>query len=363
MDFRFSPEEEAFRQEVRELAEDQPARRTGTGDRCPRTGDPEEGDEHLQGLRAAAGDEEVGRAGAGRRSTAASASRVMRAAHLQRGDVAGQRADRLQRRSASAGPARRSSSTAPTSRRSSTSARSPPARRCGARASPSRTPAPTSRTSPTRAVRDGDDYVINGQKIWTSGAHYADWMILIARTDPDAPKHKGISYFLVDMKTPGITTRPAHRHDEQPRLQRGLLRERPHPAREPPRRGEPRLVHGDDDARLRALLDRRRRRGRRKMLDELVEYTRGHAAATATACATSRACAARLGGRRMEAELGTPALVPRGRRCRSRGHGAELRGVDRQAVQHGHEAADGAAPACEIMGLYGQLDHKSKWRR
>ncbi len=60
----------------------------------------------------------------------------------------------------------------------------------------------------TRAVRDGDDYVVNGQKIWTSGAHTADMGILIARTDPDAPKHRGISYFLVDMKTPGITTRP-----------------------------------------------------------------------------------------------------------------------------------------------------------
>ncbi len=60
----------------------------------------------------------------------------------------------------------------------------------------------------TSAVRDGDDYVINGQKIWTSGAHYADWMILIARTDSEAPKHKGISYFLVDMKTPGLTTTP-----------------------------------------------------------------------------------------------------------------------------------------------------------
>ncbi len=60
----------------------------------------------------------------------------------------------------------------------------------------------------TRAVRDGDDYVVNGQKIWTSGAHSADMGILIARTDPNAPKHRGISYFLVDMKTPGITVRP-----------------------------------------------------------------------------------------------------------------------------------------------------------
>ena len=60
----------------------------------------------------------------------------------------------------------------------------------------------------TRATKDGDDYVVNGQKIWTSGAHVADYMILLARTDPDAPKHKGISYFLVDMKSPGITVRP-----------------------------------------------------------------------------------------------------------------------------------------------------------
>ncbi|WP_322796411.1 acyl-CoA dehydrogenase family protein [Tepidiforma sp.] len=60
----------------------------------------------------------------------------------------------------------------------------------------------------TRAVRDGDDFVINGQKIWTSGAHNADWMFMLARTDPDAPKHRGITYFLVDMKSPGITVRP-----------------------------------------------------------------------------------------------------------------------------------------------------------
>ena len=60
----------------------------------------------------------------------------------------------------------------------------------------------------TKAVRDGDDFVINGQKIWTSGAQFAHWMFMMARTDPDAPKHKGISYFLVDMKSPGVTVRP-----------------------------------------------------------------------------------------------------------------------------------------------------------
>ncbi|MEX0799868.1 MAG: acyl-CoA dehydrogenase family protein [Dehalococcoidia bacterium] len=60
----------------------------------------------------------------------------------------------------------------------------------------------------TRAAKDGDDYIINGQKIWTTGAQFAQRMILLARTDADAPKHKGISYFLLDMKSPGVSVRP-----------------------------------------------------------------------------------------------------------------------------------------------------------
>ncbi|HTO11168.1 MAG TPA: acyl-CoA dehydrogenase family protein [Candidatus Binatia bacterium] len=60
----------------------------------------------------------------------------------------------------------------------------------------------------TRAVKDGEHYVINGQKVWTSLAHMADWMMLLARTDPEAPRHKGITYFLLDMHLPGVTVKP-----------------------------------------------------------------------------------------------------------------------------------------------------------
>jgi alkylation response protein AidB-like acyl-CoA dehydrogenase len=60
----------------------------------------------------------------------------------------------------------------------------------------------------TRALREGDEYVINGQKIWTSGAQFSDRMYMLARTDPEAPKHRGISLLTLDLRQPGVTIRP-----------------------------------------------------------------------------------------------------------------------------------------------------------
>ena len=110
----------------------------------------------------------------------------------------------------------------------------------------------------TKAVKDGDEWIVNGQKVWTSGAHYSDIGEVICRTDPDQPKHRGLTGFVVDMQAPGVDIRPAAPDDGRGVVQRGLLHRRPHPRRPPARRRRPGLGRGADHAHERAGLHRRR---------------------------------------------------------------------------------------------------------
>ena len=109
----------------------------------------------------------------------------------------------------------------------------------------------------TRAVDQGDHYVVNGQKVWTSGAHFAHWIILLVRTNPDVPKHQGISCLLVPMTTPGVSVRPLVADDGAPSLQRGLLHGRRRAEGEPARAGEPGMEGFDHHAHVRAPFGRR----------------------------------------------------------------------------------------------------------
>ena len=78
----------------------------------------------------------------------------------------------------------------------------------------------------TRAEKKGDDWIINGQKIWTSGAHYSDYGILLTRTDPNVPKHKGLTMFFLDMKSPGVEVQADQAGERPVGLQRGLFHRR-----------------------------------------------------------------------------------------------------------------------------------------
>ena len=151
----------------------------------------------------------------------------------------------------------------------------------------------------TTATRDGDEYVIDGHKIWTSYSDVADWCFLLARTDPDVPKHKGLSAFAVPMDQPGIEQRPLRMiNGITKEFGQVLVRRRARPRREHDRRAGRGLARRDDDRQPRA--GARRARLRRPLRED------GQGA---------RAGGARRSGRVPRA---TSAKASRGRTCRPR---------------------------------------------
>ena len=116
----------------------------------------------------------------------------------------------------------------------------------------------------THAERDGDEWIVNGQKLWSTSAHHADVGLLLARTDPDVPKHRGISYFVLPMHQPGVEVRPVHQMNEHSSFNEVFLSDARVPAAEPRRSAGRRLAHRHDDAGVRAPVRHRPRQVRRR---------------------------------------------------------------------------------------------------
>ena len=111
----------------------------------------------------------------------------------------------------------------------------------------------------TRAERKGDHYVVNGQKTWTSFAHWADWIFCLVRTSTQGKPQQGISFLLIDMKTPGVKVKPIRTLDQGHDVNEVFLDNVVVPVVESRRRGESRLVDSEIPARTRTHEHRRRR--------------------------------------------------------------------------------------------------------
>ena len=129
----------------------------------------------------------------------------------------------------------------------------------------------------TRAVKDGDEWIVNGQKVWTSGGQYADLGMLLARTDPDVPKHQGISYFAFDMLQDGVDVRPLKEMTGHALFNEVFITDARVADSALDRRPQQRLGRGQHDAGQRAGRPRFGRRQRRRRRAGAARHRHGHA--------------------------------------------------------------------------------------
>ena len=212
----------------------------------------------------------------------------------------------------------------------------------------------------TRAVRDGDDYVINGQKIWTTNAHRAEWMFMLARTDPEAPKHKGISFLIVPMSSPGITVQPLINMTDRHGFNEVFFEDVRVPAKG--------LV-GDENRGWyvgAALLDFERSNigsaaASRRSLDELVQYCR-EGSGNGKPLIAETVVRNRLAEIAIETEMGR-FLSYRVASIQARGEVPNME-ASVAKVYNSELSQRLAGAGVEIMGLYGQVRPESKkWAR
>jgi alkylation response protein AidB-like acyl-CoA dehydrogenase len=211
-----------------------------------------------------------------------------------------------------------------------------------------------------RAVRDGDDYVINGQKIWTTNAHRADLMFILARTDPEAPKHKGISFLITPMDAPGITVQPLINLTGNHGFNEVYFEDVRVPAAN--------LV-GDENRGWyvgAALLDFERSNigsaaASRRSLDELVAYCREDSG-DGTSLMSRTTVRNRLAEIAIETEMGRY-LSYRVASIQARGEVPNME-ASVAKVYHSELQQRVAETGVEVMGLYGQVRPESKkWAR
>ncbi len=211
----------------------------------------------------------------------------------------------------------------------------------------------------TRAVRDGDDYIINGQKIWTSGAQHADWMFMIARTNPEEKRSRGLSFFLLDMKTPGITIRPLYSMEGSHLFNEVFFDDVRVPARN--RVGE----ENQGWAVTRAMMNFERSNvgmmsGMRRSLEELVKFCK-ETKWNGKTLAENPFVRHRLAQLAIEIDVGR-ALSYRIAWLQEKGGLLLAAHAASAAKVYGSELAQRFAyTGYQIMGLYGQVKKGSKW--